>query len=212
MPTFVQQAGVPIVTVKSQCSGNTTKVSLAQQRYFYDRTQFNAGTSELWKIPICMRAGKGQQKCELLTKKEDEFTVAGCSAWVLSNAGATGYYRSHYDSDSVRAMSAGMQSDLSPAERIRLIGDEWASVRVNLAPIGDFMALAEGLKTEHNGAVMAQGTGQIQYLGDILLTDADASSFQQWVRDLLNPLAKELGWKPAAGDSDDRKKLTIRRH
>jgi aminopeptidase N len=207
MPTFVQQAGPPVITVKSQCSGNTTKVTLAQQRYFYDRTKFNAGSPELWKIPICMRAGKDQQKCELLTKKEDEFTVPGCSTWVLSNAGATGYYRTHYDSDSVRAMSAVMQSDLSPAERIRLISDEWASVRVNLAPIGDFMALAEGLKNEHNGAVMAQGTAQIQYLGDVLLTDADASSFQQWVRNLLNPLAKELGWKPAPGDSDDRKEL-----
>ena len=37
MPTFVKQAGVPIIIVKSQCSGTSTRVMLAQQRYYYDR-------------------------------------------------------------------------------------------------------------------------------------------------------------------------------
>jgi len=212
MPTFVEQAGLPMISVKSQCSGNSTKVTLAQQRYFYDRSLLNANNAELWKVPVCMKAdaaqgGQQQEKCELLTKKEDEFTFVGCSSWVLANAGATGYYRSHYDSSAVLAMSSAMQAQLTPAERIRLISDEWASVRVDRAPMGDFFALADGLRTEHNGAVMAQGAGQIQYIGDTLVTDADRDSYQRWVRGLFGPLAQELGWQPAPGDSEDRKEL-----
>ena len=34
MPTFVKQAGVPIINVKSQCSGNSTTVTLDQRRYY----------------------------------------------------------------------------------------------------------------------------------------------------------------------------------
>src|SRR6202049_2998078 len=33
MPTFVKQAGVPIINVKSQCSGDSTTVTLDQRRY-----------------------------------------------------------------------------------------------------------------------------------------------------------------------------------
>jgi len=32
-------------------------------------------------------------------------------------------------------------------------------------------------------------------------------AYQQWVRDLLSPLAKKLGWVPAAGEGDERKTL-----
>ncbi|MGD1081884.1 MAG: M1 family metallopeptidase, partial [Candidatus Sulfotelmatobacter sp.] len=40
MPTWVKQAGAPILNVKAQCSGNSTTVTLAQQRYYFDRSKF----------------------------------------------------------------------------------------------------------------------------------------------------------------------------
>jgi aminopeptidase N/puromycin-sensitive aminopeptidase len=208
MPTFVKQVGLPMVSLKSSCEGKTTRVTLSQQRYFFDRSRMDEANDELWQVPVCMKSQDGDTSaCELLTKKEDEFTLPGCSPWVLANANATGYYRSHYDSDAVRALSNVAQDSLSPAERIRLISDEWATVRVNLGSINDFMVLMGSLKSEHNGVVMQQGAGQIQFIADALVTDADRPAFQQWVRDLFNPLAKELGWQPVPGDSDDRKTL-----
>ena len=40
------------------------------------------------------RLGSGDAaKCELMTKKEETFTLPGCSNWLPANAGATGYYR-----------------------------------------------------------------------------------------------------------------------
>ncbi|SRR5579871_5792012 len=210
MPTFVKQAGLPMISVKSACEGNQTKVMLAQQRYFFDRSRMDAGSDELWQVPVCLKSKEGdKQECELLTKKEDTFTLPGCSspAWVLGNAGATGYYRSHYDSETVRNLSGVAQTALSPAERIRLISDEWATVRVNLGSISDFMVLMGSLKSEHNGVVMEQGAAQVQFIADALVTDTDRPEFQQWVRDTFNPLAKELGWQPVPGDSEDHKTL-----
>src|SRR5271163_3159923 len=46
MPTFVQQAGVPIINVKAQCSGNSTSVTLDQRRYYYDRQKFQEPNDE----------------------------------------------------------------------------------------------------------------------------------------------------------------------
>jgi aminopeptidase N len=212
MPTFVTQAGAPMVTVQTQCLGDKTNVTLSQQRYFYSRSLFDAGSHELWMVPVCMKSvpdasGKTTEQCELLTQKQQSFTLPGCAAWVMANAGATGYYRSGYGPDAIRAMSRVMQKDFTPAERIRLLTDEWASMRVGRQDIGDFLALASGFREERSRAVVEELTAELEYTGDNFVTDADRQGYQQWVRDLFSPLAKELGWQPAAGESDEQKSL-----
>src|SRR5579864_2442519 len=80
MPTFVKQPGEPIVNLKAQCSGNSTNVTLSQQRYYFDRAKFAEPNDQLWQIPVCMKGSAGgAPKCELLTKKEESFTLPGCS-------------------------------------------------------------------------------------------------------------------------------------
>src|SRR5258708_34017164 len=106
MPTFVRQPGVPIINVKAQCSGNSTSINVAQQRYYFDRAKFDAANDQLWQVPLCLKgsaSGKGAQKCEGLTKKEATFTLPGCSTWVRANAGATGSYPVGNHPDAVRA-------------------------------------------------------------------------------------------------------------
>jgi len=69
MPTWVKQAGLPIVNVKAQCSGNSTNVTVTQQRYFVDRNKFDAPNDQLWQIPLCLKGsatGDGAAKCELM--------------------------------------------------------------------------------------------------------------------------------------------------
>ena len=212
MAGFVRQPGVPMVDIRTQCREQSTSVTLSQTRYSYDRSLFGSGGGELWAVPVCMktRSGEGaatQEKCELLTKPQESFTLPGCSRWVLANAGATGYYRAGYESEAVRAMSHGMERDLTAAERIRLFSDEWASVRVGRHSINEYLDFAQTAGSERNGAVMDEVLGQLQYTGDYLITDADRESYRQWVIGLLTPAAKELQWQPAVNESADRKAL-----
>src|ERR1700675_548613 len=86
MPTFVKQAGVPIIDVKSQCSGNSTTVTMDQHRYYYDREKFQAANDELWQVPLCMKSSTGAKQCELLTKKQESSTLPGFSTWFLAKA------------------------------------------------------------------------------------------------------------------------------
>jgi aminopeptidase N len=212
MPTFVEQPGPPLVSVKSQCSGSSTTVSLSQQRYFYDRALFNAGSKEVWQIPACLKSSKdaGAEKCELLTKKEQSFNLPGCSPWVLANAGAKGYYRSGYESDAVRSMAKDVETALTPAERIRLLSDIWASVRVSREAIGDYLAVAQGMQTDRTSAVLSEIISQLDYIGGHLVNDSDRESYDLWVRQLLTPAAKDLGWEPKPGESPDRSSLRAR--
>jgi len=210
MPTFVKQAGAPIISVKSQCSGNSTTVTLDQRRYYYDREKFQAPNDELWQVPLCMKSSTGAQKCELLTKKEERFTLPGCSTWVLANAGATGYYRAGYQPDAVRALANDAESKLSPAERIALQADIWASVRVGREPVGDYLAFAQGLGSDRNRAVMDDVLFRLDFIGRYLVTDNDRDSYRTWLRGYLTPMLKDVGWEPKPGESDEQRTLRSR--
>jgi aminopeptidase N len=85
METFVKQPGVPLVTLRTACDRGKTKVTLSQQRYFSDRVQFEAGAKEQWQIPVCLKTEK-DEKCQLLTAKEQQVTVPGCGSAVFGNA------------------------------------------------------------------------------------------------------------------------------
>jgi aminopeptidase N len=210
MPTFVKQAGAPIINVKAQCSGNSTTVNLEQRRYYYDREKFQAASDQIWQVPLCLKSSTGAQKCELLTKKEQTFTLEGCSTWVLANAGATGYYRAGYQPDAVRALAGDAETKLTPAERIALQSDIWASVRVGREPVGDYLAFAQGLGSDRNRAVMDDVLGRLDFIGRYLVTDSDRDSFRSWLRGYLTPMLKDVGWDAKTGESDEQRTLRAR--
>jgi len=211
MPTFVTQAGVPIVNVKAQCSGNSTRVTLEQRRFYNDREKFQEPNDQTWEVPLCLKSSSGgAQKCELLTKKQETLTLPGCSTWVLANVGATGYYRSGYDAETVRALAKDAESKLSPAERIGLQSDIWASVRVGREPVGDYLAFAQGLGGDRNRAVVEDVLQRLNYIGQYLVTDTDRDSYRGWLREYLTPILNDVGLDAKPGESDEQRTLRAR--
>jgi aminopeptidase N/puromycin-sensitive aminopeptidase len=212
MPTWVRQAGVPIVNVKAQCSGSSTSVTLTQQRFYYDRSKLDESNDQLWQIPLCMKgsADDKSKRCELLTKKEETVTLPGCSNWVLANAGASGYYRVGYQPDAVRALATDAETKLTPAERIALQTDVWASVRVGREPVGDYLAFVQGLQSDRNRAVLQDVFSRLNYIGQYLVSDGDRDSYRAWVRQFVGPMMKDVGWEPKPGESDEQKTLRSR--
>ena len=211
MPTWVKQAGLPIVDVQAQCSGNLTSVRLSQQRYYYDKAKFENPGDQLWQIPLCLKgSADSAPKCELLTKKEDSFTLPGCSTWVLGNAAANGYYRVGYQPEVVHSLASDAEVKLTPAERIGLQSDIWASVRVGREPVGDYLAFVRGLQRDRNRAVLEDALGRLNYIGEYLVTDNDRETYRAWLRQFLTPLMSEVGWEPKAGESDEQKTLRTR--
>jgi aminopeptidase N len=211
MPTWVKQAGAPMIGMQMQCSGKSTTVTLSQTRYFYDRALFNAGSPELWQVPVCMKQGQEDSrttdKCVLLKRKQESFELSGCAPWVMVNGGGKGYYWSGYSADVQRSMSADLEKQLTPAERIVLLSDSWAAVRVGQQQIGDYLSLAEGVRPDRDRAVLEGLTAELDYISDRLITDDDRPQYELWVRRLLSPVAKEVGWQAKPGESDETKAL-----
>ena len=57
LPTFVNQAGAPLVDVTSTCRDGRMDVAAAQQRFFLDPALLVNRSSELWQVPLCVKSG-----------------------------------------------------------------------------------------------------------------------------------------------------------
>lgn len=203
MSSFVMQPGVPLVSVSASCSKGRSKIELSQARYFFNRELLDRGSSELWQIPVCLKLGN-REKCELLTHKSQTVEMTGCGP-VYANAGARGYYRSAYDAATLHGLAAAAEQNLSPAERVQLVQDAWAEVRVNRAPVGDFLSLAEALKSDPTRAVTQQISRELEYINDNVVTGADRTAYEAWVRRTFAPVGEQLGWTPQPNDSQEQR-------
>src|SRR5262249_1275780 len=188
------------------CSGNQTRVTLMQERYFADASKMKEGSKEIWQIPVSLRpAGSKAVTPKLLAERKQTFELPGCAAWVFVNAGGRGYFRSGYDAVALNKMSEGLETAFSPEERIRYLGDLWAQMRIGRVGIGDYLATLEKMQNERSRAVVASMMGYLPDIHDTIVSAEDRPKFEAWVRKFLQPVLTELGEEPVAGESDDRR-------
>jgi aminopeptidase N len=220
MPGFIQQAGAPLVTEKMVCGtkderkGRHVKkvpvmqVTLAQERYFVDIAKLNAGSQEIWQIPVNLRpAGSKDATYVLLAQRQQTFELPGCAPWVYANAGGRGYYKSDYDAATLPKMSAELETSFSSEERIRFLRDEWSMAQVGRLNIGDYLDTIQKAKGDRTRAVVDEMMGQFEDIHDTIVSTADRPAFEKWVRDLLRPIANDLGEAPTPGEPDEKRAL-----
>jgi aminopeptidase N len=210
MPTFVDQPGSPLVDVSFACTGGTTQVTLAQERFFLDSALPKAGSAERWQVPVCLKtSGQQNATCDILSGPSQTITVgtAGCVPWVFANAGAKGYYRTAYAPEALKAMAPHVEDTLSAPERLSLLGDEWALVRTSRHTVAEYLTVASGFGRERTTGVLGLVSDGLRFIHQYLTTDATRAGFEAFTRSLLRPSYDEVGFASASGDADDRRAL-----
>jgi aminopeptidase N len=207
MPTFVNQPGVPLVSVSVSCDAGktTTRGSLTQNRF-----SLGATSNERWDIPVCPKA-EGSDKpgaCAIVDKAEQIVPLArGCPPWVFINGGGRGYFRTAYPPEMLRALAPNIESGLTAPERIVLMDDEWALVRAGRHTVGDYLTLANGFGAETSAGTLGVVTDRLGMMHAYLTTDADRPKLEAFVRRLLQPIMQRVGFAAAGSDTDDRREL-----
>ncbi|HVP44325.1 MAG TPA: M1 family metallopeptidase [Terriglobales bacterium] len=207
MHSFVTQPGVPVVKVATKCEAGNTKVTLTQERFAYDPAVTQASKDALWQIPVCLRAPGGAPVCEVMSQKQQTRTLKGCAPYVYGNADGQGYYRSGYDSATLRRIAETALKDLKPTERAQLVNDAWALVRSGNSNVDDFLAMADGMQGEREFGVLQLLDRDLEFISDYLVTAADRPQYEAWVRSLLHPIAEGVGYHTAPNDDDNTKQL-----
>ena len=207
MPTFVNQAGAPMLTVTSRCANNKTSLNISQTRFFEEPARLQQGTPELWQVPLCIKSQAGAPHCEVLTQKQQTVTLEGCADWSYLNSGGFGYFRSNYSPEMMSKLSAAAEKGLTADERIMLLGDEWAMVRAAQHPIGEYLDLVTGLRNDRTRQVVETYLGPLSYIAVRIASPQDRDQYRAWVRNFLRPMVDELGWKAKPGESGETRGL-----
>ena len=199
MKSFVEQAGAPMLSVRTRCVAGNTEVALKQQR-FTGAPGAAPAAAQTWTLPVCVTTAAGPATCTIVTEAEQTVRAPGCGA-AMVNADARGYYFTEYEPAAVAALARRTPA-LTAAERISLLGDEWRMVRSGRHDVGTYLDLAAAFARDETPEVVGDMAGRLgAVMGDI----ADPSqrpAFQAWVRARFGPALDAIGLTDGLDDAD----------
>jgi aminopeptidase N/puromycin-sensitive aminopeptidase len=215
MPTYVMQPGVPVISLSGKCQAGSTALQVEQQRFYLSSPSTpapegaSARPAQQWQIPVCIKTVHAQgPACFLVTEKKQAISLKGCPEWFLANHDAKGYYRVSYDDPrNLLKTAEAAARELNVAERIALVEDAWAMTRVGKYPVGVFLQAVQAMRSERERRVIEFLADHMDYIGDSLVPPDKQTEYRAFVQAQFGPLAKELGWKASATDTDDKKAL-----
>jgi aminopeptidase N/puromycin-sensitive aminopeptidase len=201
MESLVAQPGAPILAFGTPVNG---RVAVKQKR-FYLSPGIQPDPAQKWTLPVCFKMPAGQD-CELLTPKTARFKAPGGTLF-FANAGGKGYYRTAYPPSVYATLAAQVETTLTPAERISLIGDEWAQVRSNKAPIGAYLDLVATIKDDPNAEVVSHALSGVYSIYErVASTPEEKTTLFRWIYKTYAPEYFKLG-PPASTDSANTREL-----
>ncbi|HEY4039483.1 MAG TPA: M1 family metallopeptidase [Burkholderiaceae bacterium] len=202
---WTEQAGFPLVTVMPTCDAEGRRtIALSQKRFLL---QGDDATGSRWQVPLQIRSGPDAPPQAVLLTQDGQTVPAGrCGQTLSVNAGAVGFYRTQYDSDTLRVNTRGFGS-LSWGDRIALLDDQWALVESGAQKLPSYLALVEAMGSDVNERAWGQVTrslGSIEY--DERGTPGH-EAFAAYARSILKPVADRLGWQEEPADTPGIRKL-----
>ncbi len=170
MHSFVTQPGVPLVTLSEQ---KAEEAPLAQSRFFLSGAMDG---SQSWTIPVCVKSS-GAPDCQLITPSDGALKIpAGSSVLLCECIGEGILSHCSIQQRSLKQLLRRAETDLSPPERIALLGDQWALVRAGHGTTGDYLNLVIALKKDPNGLVMETVLEKLRFIDSRIATEEDRRS------------------------------------
>ncbi|WP_446744938.1 M1 family aminopeptidase [Silvibacterium acidisoli] len=201
MANFIAQPGVPMLSFAAPQSGS---VQVSQHRFFLSPEM--KATEQSWLIPVCVKSADGKAQCDVLSGQNGSVKVPDAPLF-FADAEGKGYYRSAYTPEVFHSIVANMEQKLTPAERISVLGDEWARVQANQASVADYLDLAASVKDDTNAPVMKLALGNVSAIqAQIAATPQEQQAIADWVRKNFKPALDRLG-QPSAQDSSEKREL-----
>ena len=221
--SFVDQTGVPVVATDLVCPSGARNgaaaaapfVRLKQEEYTsLDRRD---PSDKRWRIPVCVRYdnhGQPATACGLLEDAEGRIdlpvargSVASCPVYLYPNAGEVGYYRFRPARADLERLAARALGKLTESERLGLLTNAWAAVWSGHLPASACFDLLRNFGNETSAAVLSQVMRTLTDALRTVVTDAARPAFAKYVRDVLGPTGRRLGWAAKKDEAADVKRM-----
>ena len=196
MDSWIWQAGYPLVSAAVE--GN--ELVLKQRQFTFD----NAPAPTLWVVPIHVRINGVTTKV-LLDAAEIRVALTDPNATIVVNAEGPGFYRVEYSTELLTRVTADL-NNLSTLERYNLVDDAWNAVVAGAITSADFIEFAKQFSGERELSVWQALTIGLRGLSRLIPESAE-EAYQRFIVSLTSPALSDLGWIPAANESDLTSKL-----
>ena len=191
---WTEQPGFPIVKVTRDAAG---KILLTQERF---TVNYPDAPALEWKIPLTYSvAGASAPVSVLMSSKTMELSDIPADRAVKFNVDGAGNYRVQYDDQSWQLILAEFPK-LSVADRVNLLGDSWALVQANRAPLALFLDMIAKLPEQTELAEREQILTALEYIDGLTSNTPAHEQFQRYARSILRPSLDEIGLDPKAGE------------
>jgi alanyl aminopeptidase len=210
--SFLDQPGVPLIVARLSCKSAGASLDFSQLRFL--PLGSTGGTPQLWKVPVCVRfpaaSGKGRE-CLLVDSATRQVTLPtpSCPDWIEANADADGYYRALYDGDLLPTLLQKDVKALSQREKVSTIGDISALTGNGKIALATALGLAPSLASDSARLVVTKTLDITTDPKGNLVPSSLAPKYRHFVEDLYGVRARQLGWNPKSGESDDDRLLRI---
>jgi puromycin-sensitive aminopeptidase len=198
MDGWIFQPGYPLVS--AQLDG-VSELLLTQQRFAYLRT--GGASTQDWQIPVQIRIetkDKAEHRRVLLSGHQTRIPLPPDVRQILINEGGHGFYRVQYDAPLLqRLLDTGLDR-LAPTERFNLLSDAWATTLSGAMPLPDYLRLTRHFTQERDKNVWAVLLDSLSFLNRIIAVD-ERPLLEAFVRTLVAPAVRELGWEPRSGEN-----------
>ena len=203
MKPYIERPGVPLVSVNERCVGNTTTLTLSQERVAGEPSPRAPDSSQTWAIPVCVKAADGSVRCELLDRRARARSFPGCVQGSFVNADARGYYLTAYSTSDLAALADRARTTLTPPERLSLLGDSWWLTRAGRYDVGVYLDLTASLASDPTPSITQRISSTLAFTADVMVSATDRPRFEAWIRAGFGPELAALGLPGDSGDSDE---------
>lgn len=202
--TFLEQPGLPLVSVRAECAGGRGRLTLAQSRYL--PLGSTAEATRQWQVPVCVRyavGGRVHRECTLLTEPAAEISLEqGCPAWVMPNADGVGYYRFSLEPAALQALQRGGAA-LSVREQMALADSVEASFEAGRASIADTLGALEPFAARRERSLARAPMSLYTFAVERLLEGPGLERARRRAGRLYAAEVRRLGWQPRASEDPE---------
>ena len=202
MATFLDQGGLPLVSVEATADGYA-KVS--QHRFMNYGT--NAPTDQLWKVPVGLTFSDGERtrsQYVLLSGRDTTLALEGgrSAVWIHPNAGESGYYRWSVSPQAMLKLAEGGAEAMTPRERVGFMGNLSALEQAGLLHGDDYLRLLSLFTNDPKPEVISAVIDGVEGIRSVFITQETASPFAIYVRQTLWPSLNRFGITKRAGEDE----------
>jgi cytosol alanyl aminopeptidase len=193
--SFIDQPGVPLLTIDWRCEENSLVADLAQSRSLPLGSRLEA--QRQWQLPVCLSFDQGaarEKRCTLLSeaRRTVTFPISSCPRTVMPNAEGSGYYRFSLPSARLAALVENVDR-LDAAEALALEDSLAAEVAAGRIDVAVYLAAVERFAANPAWDVSVAPLPRLTLLARYLLDDGERERARRYMLRLYEPQLRKLG-------------------